>query len=315
MYSCLDALFFKKLIKEAEPDKTLFAKTEVEQVQASMNKNNIKPRKIDYHRIPSKLWRKLKKHLPKPKKHKGPGRPRIQDRNVINGIWFILWTGCQWKAVERDWFDVSSSTLHERFQSWQQSGVFDKLFMIMVKYYSKEKQIGWKWQSVDSKTIPAPLGGTQTGKNPTDRGKLGAKAHILVDERGAPLAIHITGANQHDKWSVDELVIHIVTKRPFSEQHFCADKGYDSADIFQFIKQQRYIPHIKHRRRRNEPKVEDCSITGEAKFPARRWVVERTLGWFAKRRSIKTRWCKKAENWLAFLKLAAAHILLNLIFG
>jgi hypothetical protein len=37
-------------------------------------------------------------------------------------------------------------------------------------------------------------------------------------------------------------------------------------------------------------------------------------GW-AKRRSIKIRWCKKPENWMAFLKLACADILVNLIFG
>jgi len=38
-------------------------------------------------------------------------------------------------------------------------------------------------------------------------------------------------------------------------------------------------------------------------------VAERTLAWFAKRRSIRTRWSKKLGNWLAFVQLAAAHIL------
>jgi len=50
-------------------------------------------------------------------------------------------------------------------------------------------------------------------------------------------------------------------------------------------------------------------------LPARRWVVERTLGWLAKRRSIKIRWYKNSANWMAFLKLACAPILLQLIFG
>jgi len=280
-----------------------------------MKKDNTKSRKVNFQSVPSKLWRKFKKHLPKQPKKTGPGRPRVNDRDVINGIWYVLWTGCQWKAIDREWFHVSSSTLHERFQTWERAGLFDKLFEMMVRFYAKKKRIGWKWQSVDSKMVPAPLGGGKTGKNPTDRGKSGAKIHLLVDERGAPLAIHITGANEHDKWSVDDLVVHIVKKRPNSEQHFCADKGYDSEDIFQFIKSQRYEPHIKHRRRRNEPKVEECPVPGEKSFPARRWVIERTLGWLAKRRSIKIRWCKKPENWLAFLKLASAHILLNLIFG
>jgi transposase len=38
-----------------------------------------------------------------------------------------LWTGCQWKALHRDWFGVSSSVVHERFQSWRRMGIFEKL--------------------------------------------------------------------------------------------------------------------------------------------------------------------------------------------
>lgn len=121
------------------------------------------------------------------------------------------------------------------------------------------------------------MGGSKTGKNPTDRAKLGSKIHLLVDERGAPLAIFITGANEHDKWSADDLIAHIVAKRPNSEQHFCADKGYDYVAVHVFIGLKNYIEHIKHRRRRNEPK-DECPIPSEKSFPARRWVVERTFG-------------------------------------
>jgi len=280
-----------------------------------MDKDNTKSRPVSFNRIPRNLWRKLKKHLAKQDQPRGPGRPRVSDRAVINGIWHVLWTGCQWKSIEREWFQVSSSVLHERFQTWQKNGLFDKLFQVMVKFYARERQIGWKWQSGDSKMVPAPLGGDQTGKNPTDRGKLGAKIHVWVDEHGAPLSVVLSGANQHDKWSVEDLVIHIVVKRPYCEQHACLDKGYDYEDDHHTLKAQGYIDHIKHRRRRNEPKGEECPVPGETQFPPRRWVVERTLGWLAKRRSIRIRWCKKSENWMAFLKLACADILLNLIFG
>ena len=233
----------------------------------------------------------------------------------MDGIWHVLWTGSQWKSIEKEWFHASSSVLHERFQTWQAQGLFEKLFKKMVKYYAREQRIGWKWQSIDSMMSPAPLGGSQTGKNPTDRGKLGSKVHLLVDERGAPLAIFITGANEHDKWSADDLIVHIVVKRPHTEQHFCADKGYDYEDVHQFVGLSNYIEHIKHRRRRNEPK-EACLVPGEKSFPARRWVVERTFGWLSKRRSIATRWCKKPQNWLAFVHMACAQILLNIIiFG
>ena len=277
-----------------------------------MKKNNTKSN--NQYSIPGKLWKLLKKQLTKAPKQKRRGRPRVENRDVIEGIWYVLWTGCQWKSIRKEWFNVSSSVLHERFQTWQEQGIFEKLFKVIVKYYAREQKIGWKWQSIDSMMSPAPLGGTKTGKNPTDRSKSGSKIHILVDERGAPLAVWITGANEHDKWSADDLIVHIVIKRPNSEQHFCADKGYDYEDVHEFVGLMNYIEHIKHRRRRNEPK-DEYPVPGEKSFPARRWVVERTFGWLAKRRSIATRWCKKPQNWLAFVHMACAQIVLNLIFG
>jgi len=266
------------------------------------------------YRIPSKLWRLLKKHLSKEPKARGRGRPRVPNRAVIDGIWHVLWTGCQWKSIQKEWFGASSSVLHQRFQLWQENDLFEKLFKTILKYYAREQGIRWKWQSVDSMMGPAPLGGAKTGRNPTDRGKLGSKIHLLVDERGAPLAIWITGANEHDKWSIDVLIVHIVVKRPYSKQHFCADRAYDFEDVHSFVGLHNYIAHIKHRRRRNEPK-DDCSIPGEKSFPPRRWVVERAFGWLAKRRSIATRWCKKSDNWLAFLHMACADLIVRSFLG
>lgn len=277
--------------------------------------HNEKPKKVDYFQVPKPLWKRIKKLFPKRPKQAGRGRPPADNRAVLNGIWYVLWTGCQWKAVHKDWFGVSSSVIHERFQTWQRDDIFARIMKIMVKFYNKRCKVKWKWQSIDSKAVPAPFGGSETGKNPTDRGKQGAKLHLLVDQRGMPLAIHITGANDHDKWSADDLIISIVVKRPKKKaQHLCADKGYDYADVHEFVEQERYIAHIKHRRRRGEPVVEDCPIPGETRYPARRWVVERTLSWLTKRRSIRVRWCKKFENWKAFVQFACAHILFNRAF-
>jgi transposase len=274
-----------------------------------------KPKNVDYFQVPKPMWKKVKKLFPQPPKQAKRGRPPADNRAVLNGIWYVLWTGCQWKAVHKDWFGVSSSVLHERFQTWQQKGIFTKIIKIMVKFYNKRRQIKWKWQSMDSKSCPAPLGGSETGKNPTDRGKKGAKLHLLVDQRGAPLAVYVTGANEHDKWSADDLIISIVAKRPKKKkQHLCADKGYDYEDVHQFVEQARYVTHIKHRRRRGEPLVEEWPVPGEKRYPARRWVVERTLAWLTKRRSIRVRWCKNFENWKAMIQFACAHILFNLAF-
>jgi len=93
-------------------------------------------------------------------------------------------------------------------------------------------------------------------------------------------------SNEHDKWSADDLIFAIVVERPDPqevEQHLCADRGYDYDDVHEVAEQEKYLPHIKHRRRRNESIQEECPIPGELRYPARRWVVERTLGWLAKR--------------------------------
>lgn len=281
-----------------------------------MKKNRrTKPKNVDYFQVPRHLWRRIKKHLPKPPKRRGPGRPRANDRAALNGIWYVLWTGCQWKAVHKNWFGVSSSVIHERFQTWQAQGIWAEAMKTMVRFYACQRRIQWKWQSIDSKSCSSPLGGEKTGPNPTDRAKKGSKIHILVDQRGAPLAVYITGANEHDKWSVDDLIFSIVVRRSASEQHLCADKGYDYQDVFEIVRDQHYIPHIKRRRKRGQP-PDPCPIPGEHQYPARRWVVERTLSWLVKRRSIRTRWCKKPENWLALIQFACAHILHDLaIFG
>jgi putative transposase len=95
----------------------------------------------------------------------------------------------------------------------------------------------WKWQAMDSKHSAAPLGGQKTGKNPTDRGKLGAKINLLlVDGRGAPISVVLTGANRHNKVSAMDLIISVVLKRPaHKEQHLCAENAYDSDDLREFV--------------------------------------------------------------------------------
>jgi transposase len=110
-----------------------------------MNKANI-PTSVDYFRLPRPLWRKVKKCLPKAKKSNRGGRPRVPDRAVVNALWYVLWSGCQWKAIHRDWFGVSSSVIHERFQRWRRLGVFEKLMRRMVEYYARERSgVGWRW--------------------------------------------------------------------------------------------------------------------------------------------------------------------------
>jgi putative transposase len=198
-------------------------------------------------------------------------------------------------------------------------GLFEKLMKRMVEYYARERGgIGWRWQAMDSKNSPAPLGGEKTGKNPTDRGKRGAKINLLVDQSGAPLSVVLTGANRHDKVAAIDLIVSVALKRPAQkEQHLCADKAYDASDVREFALSRGYTTHIKVNPRKkdstesSEQSSQERDSHGEP-HPARRWVVERTISWLTKRRSLRTRWSKKAENWLGLIQLACAHVLLNL---
>jgi transposase len=65
-----------------------------------------------------------------------------------------MWTGCQWKAVKREWFGVSSSVLHERFQTWQEEGRWERIMRRVARYYARERRTAWQWQSIDRKSVP-----------------------------------------------------------------------------------------------------------------------------------------------------------------
>ena len=79
---------------------------------------------VNYFEVPRPLWKRIKALLPKPAKVRRAGRPPLPDRLVLNAIWSVLWTGCQWKALSQAQFGVSSSTAHARFQRWCEGGIF-----------------------------------------------------------------------------------------------------------------------------------------------------------------------------------------------
>ena len=110
--------------------------------------------------ISDALWAKMGKLLPtQPERDlsKG-GRPRVLDRDALNGIFFVLRTGCQWNALNATGI-CSSSTAHLRFQEWVENGVFAKLWSEGLTQYDELKGIQWRWQSMDGAMTKAPLGG------------------------------------------------------------------------------------------------------------------------------------------------------------
>lgn len=148
-----------------------------------------------------------------------------------------------------------------------------------------------------------PFWGDLIGPNPTDRAKNGVKRSLLVEADGGPLAVVVAGANVRDDKLLAATLDAVVVERPKpaeeAPQHLCLDKGYDNEPTREVVRERDYVAHI---RRIGEEKL-DCN-TGEKRYPARRWVVERTLGWLSKCRAILVRYEKKAANYLGFIKVA-----------
>ena len=96
----------------------------------------------------------------------GGGRPRVPDRTCANGIFYVLRTGCQWKALDATGI-CSGSTAHLRFQEWAAAGVFWVLWRTGLERFDELKGLDWRWLSMDGAVTKAPLGGEKTGPNPT----------------------------------------------------------------------------------------------------------------------------------------------------
>ena len=109
-------------------------------------------------KIPDELWDEIKIILTPEKPDKTIGRPIVPFRKVLDGILYVLRTGCQWKMLLKEY--GSGSTCHRRFQEWTLSKVFEKLWIRLLQVYNDLRGIRWRWLSLDSVSIKAPLGGT-----------------------------------------------------------------------------------------------------------------------------------------------------------
>jgi putative transposase len=114
-------------------------------------------------RIPDDLWKEIKLILPPEKSNKTIGRPVVPFRRVLDGILYVLRTGCQWKMLPKEY--GSGSTSHRRFQQWIVSEVFQKLWVKLLEIYDDLRGIKWIWQSLDSVAVKAPLGGHDWSKS------------------------------------------------------------------------------------------------------------------------------------------------------
>lgn len=270
--------------------------------------------------VSDEFWEKVEPLVPPaPSRAKG-GRTRMDDRKAFAAIVYVLRTGIQWNALPREL--GASSTVHDRFQEWERAGFFEELWRAGLAEYDEMEGIEWEWQAIDGAMTKAPLGKDATGKNPTDRAKLGTKRSMLTDGAGMPLSVAIEGANRHDAKLLVATLEGLVVARPASceeedeqqqqqqQQHMCLDAAYDSEPVREELKERGYVPHIRPSDKKEREREGAVHHHGGR---TRRWVVERAHSWLNRSRRLLVRWEKKAENYLAFIQLACAQLIFSKI--
>jgi transposase len=135
-------------------------------------------------RMPDDLWRACRRLLPPEQPPGTRGRPAVPFRRVLDGILHVLRTGCQWKAVPREF--GSGSTVHARFQEWVRAGVWTRLWRGLLSRYDLRHGIGWAWQRADSATVPSPPRRRRHRPGPHQPGEAGHHAPRAQRPAGRP---------------------------------------------------------------------------------------------------------------------------------
>ena len=120
-------------------------------------------------RTPDELWERVEPLLPKERPHPKGGRPWMAARQVMDAIFYVLRTGCQWKALPRSM--GAGSTVHDRFQAWREAGVFRRLWQAGLIEFDANIGIDWEWQAMDGAMTKAPLGGGKNRRQPDGPGQ------------------------------------------------------------------------------------------------------------------------------------------------
>ena len=149
-------------------------------------------------RCPADLWSLIAAHLPACHRSPKGGRPRIEDRAALAGILFVPKTGIPRGYLPRELGCSSGMTCWRGLHEWMKARVWQHVHEAVLRRLREHDQIMRDRACVDAASVPALAGGEHTGRNPTDRGKLGCKHHLLVDQRGLPLVAKISGAQVHD---------------------------------------------------------------------------------------------------------------------
>jgi transposase len=121
------------------------------------------------------------------------GRPPVDKRRTIAGIFWMLDNGAKWKDLPARF--GARSTVHRWFQTWARQGVFEAIMREAGKLV--EERDGYRLYEcfIDGTFAKAKGGGDGIGC--TKAGK-GVKIMVMVDANGLPVAVETTSASPHE---------------------------------------------------------------------------------------------------------------------
>jgi transposase len=97
-----------------------------------------------------------------PKQRRGPGRKRNDDRTTLNGILFVLKTGCPWEDVPRAY--GSPATCWRRFQAWTADGTWEGIWRLLLSQLDAQGKLEWTQAFLDGSVVPAKKGDLGSAK-------------------------------------------------------------------------------------------------------------------------------------------------------
>lgn len=244
-------------------------------------------------------WRLIEPHLPPAPPG---GRPRkTQMREVVNAIFYILRTGCQWRYLPKDF--PPKSTVWRYYKQWRDDGTMERIHdALRRKVRTAEKPYSPRTTaSVDSQSVDATSGGEQRGRD-NAKNVNGRKRHIVVDSMGLLLAVLVTAASVDDAAAATTLFGRLEGQPMSHVGRMFADSKYHNFKLYEWVDEHADFEMQIVRRPPDKQ--------GWVKLPLR-WTVERTYAWLTKCRRLTADREKSVRSSEAFVRLAMIQLMLN----